>query len=571
MASQIHLVSDFNIEPFARLLRAQEKAHGFTVRAADFGQVIPGLRAPTEPFASGDIVLVWARAERIVAGFARVLDYEPVPEDALLAEVDDYAEAVLHAARQCAMVLIVDWTMPLGYRGLGPLNGRRGIGAGAHLVQMQAHLARRLEGAANVFSLSQASWTAAVGTAAATPKMWYAAKVPFSPQVFAEAAADVRSTIAGLRGEARRVVVVDLDDTMWGGVVGETGWQGLQLGGHHHLGEAFVDFQRALKALQRRGIQLAIASKNDEAVAMDAITSHPEMVLRRDDFSAWRISWQDKATGIRELADELNLGLKSLVFLDDNASERGRVRELLPDVLVPEWPADPTRYVQALHALRCFDVTTISAEDASRTQMYAQERERREAARGAGGPDAWLDSLGVVVEAQLLTADDLPRATQLLNKTNQLNLATRRLSETELSEWAAADGREVWTFRVSDRFGQSGLTGLLSVEHEGARTRIVDYLLSCRVMGRKVEETMLHHAWTRARAHGAVELEAMFSPTERNGPCLQLWRASGFAESPEHRFAWQADAEYLRPASVSLEVNGLAARDAHVASDAHAV
>lgn len=369
MSSQIHLVSDFNIEPFARLLRAQVKDYGFTVRAADFGQVIPGLRMSAVPFASSDIVLVWARAERVIAGFASALEYERVAEDALLAEVDTYADALLHAAGQCAMVLAVEWTMPSGYRGLGPLDGRRGIGASAHLDQMKAHLGRRLESAPNIFSLSQSAWTAATGAASATPKMWYAAKVPFSPPVFAEAAADVRAAIAGLRGEARRVVVVDLDDTMWGGVVGETGWQGLHLGGHHHLGEAFVDFQRALKALQRRGIQLAIASKNDESVAMDAITSHPEMVLRRDDFSAWRISWQDKATSIRELAEELNLGLKSFVFLDDNASERGRVRELLPDVLVPEWPADPTRYVQALHALRCFDVTTISAEDASRTQM----------------------------------------------------------------------------------------------------------------------------------------------------------------------------------------------------------
>jgi FkbH-like protein len=549
MPAQLHVVSDFNVEPLARLLRAQESEHGLSVKSTDYGQVIPSLRAPLE---IADIVVVWARPESISAGFQRALQYERVSEESLLADVDMWADILLDAASRCAMVLLANWTLPIGYRGLGPLEGKRGLGAGAQLLQMNAHLAQRLANASNVLTLDPATWFAAIGPASSTPKMWHAAKVPYSPQVFAEAAADVRAAIAGLRGEARRVIVLDLDDTLWGGVVGETGWQGVHLGGHHHLGEAFAEFQRALKSMARRGIQLAIASKNDEAVAMEAITQHPEMVLRRDAFSAWRISWQDKATSIRELADELNLGLKSFVFIDDNPSERGRVRELLPDVLVPEWPADPTRYVQALQALRCFDTTTISKEDEARTQMYADERSRREAAKGAGGSDAWLESLGVVVTCKRLGADDLPRATQLLNKTNQLNLATRRLSETELLDWSHRDGHEVWTFRVEDRFGESGLTGLLSLAKHGDSVEIVDYLLSCRVMGRKVEETMLHHAWARAQALGASQLSAQFLPTERNGPCLQLWKSSGFTEHDTLQFSWSVDAEYARPASVTL-------------------
>jgi len=553
MAPQIRLVGDFNIEPLARLLRASESAHGYAVHNADFGQVIQSLRAPHQPYETTDVVFVWARPESVVSGFARALAYERVDEASILAEVDQFADALLDTASRCAMLLLPDWVLPHGYRGLGPLDGRRGVGASGHLVQMNAHLAQRIESASNIFTLNTAAWFSKIGASASTPKMWYAAKVPFAHTVFAEAAADVRSAIDGMKGKARRVIVVDLDDTMWGGVVGETGWQGLHLGGHHHLGEAFVEFQRALKAMSRRGVQLAICSKNDESVAMEAITQHPEMVLRRDDFSAWRISWNDKATGIREIAEELNLGLASFVFIDDNASERGRVRELLPEVLVPEWPSDPTRYVQAFHELRCFDVVAISAEDEARTKMYADERVRREAAKSAGGPDAWLDSLGVQVDAKLLSAEDLPRATQLLNKTNQLNLATRRLSETELTEWASATGREVWTFRVEDRFGQSGLTGLLSVELAGETLHIVDYLLSCRVMGRKVEETMMHLAWSRANAMGARDVHARLIETERNAPCVALWRASGFAEQEPLHFTWSVASEYVKPSSVLLQ------------------
>jgi FkbH-like protein len=552
----LHLISDFNIELLGRQLRSLENDTGFAVHVAEFGQVIQSLRSAEISIARGDVVFVWARPERVISGFAQALAFERVSEDAILAEVDEYASALLAVASQCALVLVPEWTLPLGYRGFGALDGRRGVGAAGHLQQMRARLAQQVSAATNVLPLTTTSWFQAAGALADAPKMWFAAKVPYGPKVFAEAAEDIRATLSGFRGEARRVIVVDLDDTMWGGVVGETGWRGLQLGGHHHVGEAFVDFQRALKAMSRRGIQLAIASKNDEDVAMEAITSHPEMALRKEDFSAWRISWQDKATSIRELAEELNLGLKSFVFLDDNPSERGRVRELLPDVLVPEWPTDPTRYVQALQAMRCFDVTTISEEDEARTRMYAQERERRAAATNLGGPDAWLASLGVVIEAKRLTSDDLPRATQLLNKTNQLNLATRRLSEGELFAWSSAPGREVWTFRVSDRFGPSGLTGLMSLETIGEELHVVDYLLSCRVMGRKVEESMLHLAWRRAHERQLGSVVAHFTLTDRNAPCLRMWRASGFTEPQDFEFRWSLADPYALPSGVALEIDG---------------
>jgi FkbH-like protein len=383
--------------------------------------------------------------------------------------------------------------------------------------------------------------------------MWYAAKVPYAASVFTAAAEDIVSALAATSGLARKVIVLDLDNTLWGGVVGEVGWRHVHLGGHHHLGEAFVDFQRVLKGMSRRGIQLVIASKNDESVALEAIDRHPDMILRRDDFATWRIDWRDKATNIQSMAQELNLGTSSFVFIDDNPSERGRVREQLPEVLVPDWPVDPTRYVQAFRALRCFDTIALSDEDLARSSMYAAERaRRREAEMFADGGD-WLASLGVTVHANRLTSDDLSRAAQLLNKTNQLNLATRRLSEVELMDWATQPGQEVWTFRVDDRFGPSGLTGLLGLRHEANETTIVDFLLSCRVMGRKVEEAMLHVAWRRANANGSTALRAQYFETERNGPCLQCFRASGLSETEPHLFSWDVSRSYAQPKTVTIQ------------------
>jgi FkbH-like protein len=422
---------------------------------------------------------------------------------------------------------------------------------------MRAHLLERLSGAASVVMLDPDPWFRAVGRAAHSPKLWYASKVPYTQALFSEAAADVLAVLRGSLGESRRVLVVDLDETLWGGVVGETGARGIELGGHNHRGEAFVDFQHALKALTRRGIQLAIASKNEQSVAMEAISQHPEMVLRPGDFAAWRINWSDKATSLREIASELNLGLGSFVFIDDNAAERARVRETLPDVFVPEWPADPTLYVQALWELRCFDTTALSAEDESRGEMYRAERLRREAATATHSQDEWLATLGVTVKASRLTATDLPRAAQLFNKTNQMSLSTRRLSEREIDTWSRASDTELWTFRVSDRFGDYGLTALLGLQFgdTGAEATIVDWLLSCRVMGRCVEESLLYLAVKRARLRGSRVVNARLLETERNAPTVSFWRTSGFEEVSALTFCWDASQAFERPEPVLLSGN----------------
>ena len=228
--------------------------------------------------------------------------------------------------------------------------------------------------------------------------------------------------------------MLDLDNVLWGGVVGEVGWTGINLGGHDHVGEAFADFQRALKALAARGVQLALVSRNDEATALEAIDRHPEMQLRREDFAGWRINWEDKAQNIAGLLAELNLGDESAVFIDDSAIERERVRTAIPEVLVPEWPDDPARFREALGSLRCFDSPFLTEEDRRRTAMSAAERSRRcRVSTAVASVEDWLQSLDISVTVEMLSDGNLDRAVQLFNKTNQMNLATRRLSKPELA------------------------------------------------------------------------------------------------------------------------------------------
>jgi FkbH-like protein len=550
MTLSLLLVSDFNLEPLARILTHGEDRPSVRAEAAPFGQVVQTLldpRGDAEGFA-----VVWTRAEGVLDAFASTVDGEPTDETRVLGEVDAFAEQLLAFATRRRHVYVASWVAPPGSRGYGPLDWRPGVGVAYLLAKMNQRLAERLAAAPNIHLLDAERWVRAAGPRASTTKLWLATKVAYATPTLMEAAADIKAALLGLAGESRRLVVVDLDDTLWGGILGDVGAEGLTLGGHDVAGEAFIEFQRALKALTRRGVQLAVASKNDETVALDAIDTHPEMLLRRADFAGWRINWSDKAQNIVDLARELNLGLASIVFLDDSPAERARVREALPDVLVPEWPADPSGYLDALRALRCFDSATLTTEDRARTEMYVAERGRRDAQTKVSSLDDWVAQLGIRLTVAPLDDVTLSRAAQLLNKTNQLNLSTRRMSETELLAWSHGPGRELFTVSVEDRFGSSGLTGLIGLELEGSRLRIVDFVLSCRVMGRKIEEALVHLAVERARALGANEVLARHLPTKRNGPCLAFWSSTSFERRDGGELAWNAEAPYPAPKGITI-------------------
>src|SRR5262249_54535249 len=227
-----------------------------------------------------------------------------------------------------------------------------------------------------VVVLNSRKWFQLAGDATFNFRLWYLGKVPFGNSVFKNAAADIKAALRGAVGQVRKLLILDLDDTLWEGIVGDVGWQALKLGGHDPIGEALVDFQREIKALNRRGVLLGIVSKNEEATALAALKEHPEMILRPEDFAGWRINWSDKAQNIVDLVSQLNLGLDSVVVIDDNPAERSRVREALPQVLVPEWPEDKRLYSAALLALDCFDAYAVTREDHERAQMYANESRR---------------------------------------------------------------------------------------------------------------------------------------------------------------------------------------------------
>src|SRR5439155_717764 len=253
-----------------------------------------------------------------------------------------------------------------------------------------------------IFVLDAARWVAVHGEKSFSQRLWYLSKTPFGFEFLKMAAVEIKAAVRALTGETRKLLLVDLDETLWGGIVGDLGWQSIRLGGHDPIGEAFRDFQLGLKILKERGVLLGIVSKNEESTALEAIRSHPEMVLRQDDFAGWRINWEDKAQNIVDLVSELNLGLESVVFIDDSPVERARVRQALPDVFVPEWPADVMGRKSALMQLHCFDAPLVTTEDVGRTNMYFAEKKRQAARTEVASLGEWLDSLNIRVAAEPL-------------------------------------------------------------------------------------------------------------------------------------------------------------------------
>ena len=521
------LVSDFNLQNFAGYIANDPEFPSVNPIDAPFGQPVASLLDQELPCwqHSPDVALVWTQPQSVISDFKLLLNYKSVPLKRILKQVDEFCTLLVNISERVKYTFVPSWALPSHQNVFGMLNMQTEIGLTNTVMRMNLRLAENLEKASNIYVLNTHLWILQAGVNAFSPKLWYLGKIPFGNEVFKTAVSDFKAALRGLLGYARKLIIVDLDDTMWGGIVGDAGWENLVLGGHHHIGEAFVDFQHALKSLQNRGILLAIVSKNEEQVALEAIRKHPEMVLKLEDFAGWRINWMDKAQNIIDLLDELNLGPQSAVFIDDNPAERARVQESLPEVLVPDWPQDPLFYPSTLFSLRCFDIPSLSDEDMVRTKMYLSENKRRQLKKSVHSYEEWLTRLAVRVQVEELHSANLQRATQLLNKTNQMNLSTRRLSEAELLAWAQGDNHKLWILRVSDRFGDAGLTGIVSLEIQDRSAQIIDFILSCRVLGRKIEETMLATAIHYAHSLGVEKVYAQYIPTSKNKPCLDFFKS----------------------------------------------
>jgi FkbH-like protein len=358
-------------------------------------------------------------------------------------------------------------------------------------------------------------------------RKWLSVRLPCAAAQLPRLAREWLRYLQPLSGRLAKVVVADLDNTLWGGVVGEDGPAGVRLG-DEHPGAAYRELQRALLDLTRRGILLAIASKNNPADAMEVLEQHPGMLLRPHHFSAMRINWNEKTDSLREIAAELNLGLDALAFLDDNPVERHRVRAELPEVMVVDLPEDPWQYAPKIRDCPLFERLSLSEEDRHRGAYYAAERQRAVLETSCVTREDFLRSLKQVVEIAPVNHGTLPRVAQLTQKTNQFNLTTRRYSEQQIDELARQPDCQVLSIRVKDRYSDNGLVGVAITRDGGEACELDTFLLSCRVIGRGVETAFLAHLGGEARRRGKTRLEGWFLPTKKNSPACEFYSTHGF-------------------------------------------
>ncbi|MFM2100428.1 MAG: hypothetical protein RLZZ366_1967 [Pseudomonadota bacterium] len=360
------------------------------------------------------------------------------------------------------------------------------------------------------------------------PVQWFAYKLPFAADCNAAFAEIVGRLLGSIRGKSRKCLVLDLDNTLWGGAIGDEGLAKIVLGPGSAKGEAFLAVQHMAKQLRQRGIILSVCSKNDDEVARSPFREHPEMLLKESDIAIFQSNWTDKASNLEAIAKSLNIGLDSLVFLDDNPAERAHVRSALPSVAVPELPNDPAWFPWHLQSAGYFEATDFNVEDRSRAESYATNALRADVEAKSRNLGDYLSSLDMKLVARPFDQVGRTRITQLINKTNQFNLMTRRLTEFEVVEIETADNRLTIQVSLSDRFGELGMIGLIICALAGDQATITDWVMSCRVLGRKVEMAMLQVLKGGLEKRGIREISAQYRPTSKNGMVKDHFDNLGF-------------------------------------------
>lgn len=393
------------------------------------------------------------------------------------------------------------------------------------------------------------------------PTLWNMAKLPFASTFLPLYADHACRLIAALRGKSRRCLILDLDNTVWGGVIGDDGLEGIVIGPGDATGEAHLAVQQTALRLRERGVVLAVSSKNTDEIARRPFREHPEMLLREDHIAIFQANWNDKATNIKAIAEALSLGLDAMTFLDDNPVERGLIRQLLPQVAVPELPDDPALYARTLLAGGYFEAVTFSAEDRQRADFYQDNARRIALQQQAGDVDGYLASLAMTLTIQPFEATGRARIAQLISKSNQFNLTSRRYSEAEVAELEGDPDCLGWQVRLADSFGDNGMISVVICLRSGSDWQIDTWLMSCRVLGRRVEEAVLQELVAAARQQGIERLVGGYRPSGRNQLVEEHYRKLGFElldRHPDGSTEWTLNVDDAEPAaSLPMEIRHL--------------
>ena len=526
---RLALLRSFTVEPLVPLLQAAAFAHGIALEAyvGAFNTYTQDILDPASALYgfAPDVVLLAVQTRDIVpelwGGYA---DLTAEARDAAISRTIDSLHTCITTLRSHSQAHLIVHTLEMpAMPSQGVFDQQSTNGQGGAIQEINTALRQLASQYRGVYVLDYDAVMARYGRHRwFDERKWLTSRLPVSADCLVPMVQEWLRFLVPLTGRVCKALVVDLDNTLWGGVIGEDGMEGIQLGSEYP-GAAYQALQRVLLDLYQRGIILALCSKNNLADAMEVLDSHPGMLLRPQHCAAWRINWQDKAQNLRELADELNIGIDALAFLDDNPVERARIRAALPEVTVLALPNDPMGYAAALRATPVFERLVLSDEDRERGRYYVEQRQRLDLEQRATSLEDFYTSLQQEVDILPVDAASLTRVAQLTQKTNQFNTTTHRYSEQQISAMAESPEWDVYAVRVRDRFGDNGIVGVVIVHDGDDVTNIDTFLLSCRVISRGVETSILSFLVERARARQLRQVQGWFLPTKKNAPARDCY------------------------------------------------
>ncbi len=382
-------------------------------------------------------------------------------------------------------------------------------------------------------------------------RYWYMSRSPFKRGFLDALASELTSIVRALRGLSKKCLVLDCDNTLWGGIIGEDGLQGIQLDAHEYPGRAFYDFQKTVLSLSERGVLIALCSKNNQEDVFNVLDNHPWSLLRRTHLSAYRINWQDKATNLSELAVEMNLGLDAFVFVDDSVRELALINQVLPQLVTLQVPKSLYQYPTLLMRDHLFDTLFTSQEDQQRVQFYQRDIKRSAEKDAHVDLESYLTSLNQIVVIRKVSSGEISRVAQLTQKTNQFNLTTHRYSDHDIERFASETNFQVYTLAAQDRFGPLGIVGVIIVQREADKASFDTFLMSCRALGRQLELAFVIEVMNRVFHDWEVTAwEAEYRPTLKNAQVAGFWQSIGFSGIGEKEGAIRFQLNTGKPAMV---------------------
>ena len=522
---KIALISNITIIQLKEFLELnlREKGINAVVTVGDYDAIVQD----SVRFSEYKAVLVFWEAGNFIDGFQNKSYAMPSDEiDALAERVEGEIRLMLHNLKRTPLVLVNRFTSEI-------------FGADALREGALPNLCKRLNAtlaskvASNQIIVDLDNVLAKVGHDASVDfRQFQSSKALYTIGFFKTYAEAVMPAFMAATGRAKKLLVLDCDNTLWGGIIGEDGYYGIELSDSRMRGRAFREVQTIVKGLQRDGVLLALCSKNNSTDVDQVLNEHPDMILRNDDLVAKKINWQDKVTNLRELASELNLGLDSFVFVDDSSFEVGLIQKELPQVMCIQVPQNLSEYSSVIRKLsRDFFSLARTAEDERKTKIYQQEHLRKEQSSQFNSIDDYLTSLGLKMKITWDSHIPVSRAAQLTQKTNQFNLTTKRYTEADIHRMLSDSSYRIATFSVEDRYGDYGITGMAIIQRDKVlfSTCVIDSLLmSCRVLGRNIEYRFFDEVVKNIQSNGIEKILAVYQATAKNGQVAQLYDDLGF-------------------------------------------